>query len=119
MSVRSRFDGDAYVQHNRSIPDGITGLVEYLQDFTKRYPEYSYDVKHVHVDGDHVTFHSHVTIKASHRGDESKGFNIIDTWHVVDGMIGDHWDAIQPLSTSMRLLALFVGGRKANTNTVF
>lgn len=117
--ILDRFDGNAYIQHNRGIPDGIDGLVGYLRTLTKRYPEYSYDVKHMSVDGDLVTFHSHVTMKASDRGDEGKGFNIIDTWRVVDGKVGDHWDAIQPLSASMRLFVLLTGGKARNDNPVF
>ncbi len=118
-AIRERYPSSSYVQHSRGIPDGIEGLAGYLESLTRRYPEYQYDVKHVHVDGDVVTFHSHATLKAKDRGNDRKGFNIIDTWRVVDGQITEHWDAIQPLSGSMRLLALAVGGRVRNTNGVF
>lgn len=118
-AVLSRFDAGTYVQHNRNIPDGIPGLVAYLKDITKRFPEYAYDVKRIDVDGDNVTFHSHATMRAKHRGNDRQGFNIIDTWRLVDGEITDHWDALQPLSFSMRLLGLLTGGKIANSNGVF
>jgi predicted SnoaL-like aldol condensation-catalyzing enzyme len=118
-AVLDRFSGSSYVQHNRGIPDGLPGLVGYVKDLVRRFPEYAYDVKRVSVDGMQVTFQSHVTLKAKHRGNERKGFNIIDTWQVVDGEIGDHWDAIQPLSWSARLLTLFIGGRIAHQNSIF
>lgn len=118
-AFRARFGSSPYVQHSRGIPEGIDGLVDYVSTLAGRFPEYAYDVKNVLVDGDHVTFQSHATIRAKHRGDERKGFNIIDTWRVVDGQIVEHWDAIQPLGLSMRLLVLFVGGRTRNTNSIF
>lgn len=118
-AVRSRFGNASYVQHSRGIPDGIEGLIDYVATLAGRFPEYAYDVKSVLADGDHITFQSHATIRAKHRGDEGKGFNIIDTWRVVDGQIVEHWDAIQPLGLSMRLLALLVGGRTRNPNSIF
>ena len=118
-AVEERFSTGSYVQHNRAIPDGISGLVGYLRGLTKRFPEYAYDVKRISADGDEVTFHSHATMKAAHRGDDTQGFNIIDTWRIVDGQIADHWDAVQPLPFSMRLFVLLTGGRDRNGNGVF
>lgn len=118
-AVLKGFDKGTYIQHNRGIPDGIPGLVGYLKEVTKRFPEYTYDVKRIHVDGDYVIFHSHATMRAKHRGDESKGYNIIDTWRVVDSQIADHWDAVQPLSLQARMLDVILGGRIANDNGVY
>ena len=50
---------------------------------------------------------------------DGKGFNIIDTCRIEGGRIAEHWDAIQPLNFSMRLFALFAGGRRAHDNSVF
>ncbi len=108
-----------YVQHSRGISDGMSGLFAYVKDITKRFPEYTYDVKHITVDGDRVTFHSHATIKKKHRGNDTKGFNIIDTWRIKDGQIVEHWDAIQPLDGSSRLLVLLTGGKVRNANGLF
>ena len=38
---------------------------------------------------------------------------------MVDGLIGDHWDAVQPLDRSMRFYALLTGGRVRNDNGTF
>jgi predicted SnoaL-like aldol condensation-catalyzing enzyme len=108
--VLSKFSFNQYTQHNRNIPDGFSNLVKYVQEFAKKFPEYSYDVKRITADGDYVTFHSHVTTKASHRGNDSKGFNIIDTWKLENGQITKHWDAIQPLDFFMRLYVWLTGG---------
>ena len=119
VAARERFGSNSYVQHSRGIPDRMEGILDYLEALTKRYPEYRYDVRHVHADGEFVIFHSHATMKAKHRGEERQGFNIIDTWRIADGEIAEHWDAIQPLNFSMRLFALVAGGRVKNPNSVF
>lgn len=117
--VLERFGNQAYVQHNRSIPDGMNALVKYVADFAKRFPEYTYDVKHIYADGDYVIFHSHATIKAKDRGNDKKGLNIMDTWRVKNGEITNHWDALQAMDGFMRLFNLFTGGSIRNSNGVY
>ena len=117
--VINRFDNNLYTQHNRNIPDGLKNLVKYVEGLTKKFPEYSYDVKRITADGDFVVFHSHATVKARHRGNDKKGFNIIDTWKLQGGNISQHWDAIQALDPFMRMYAWVTGGRIKNDNGVF
>ena len=118
-AVLERFGNDRYVQHNRAIPDGFPALVSYVRDFAKRFPDYTYDVKRILADGDYVHFHSHVTTRARHRGDDTKGLNISDTWRLRDGQIVEHWDAIQPIDAFMRVYLALTGGRIRNGNGVF
>jgi|GEM_PF-323057 len=117
--VMQKHGEDNYVQHNRNLAEGIPGVIESVEGIVKRFPEYTYDVKKIYVDGDFVIFHSHVTMKEEDRGDESKGLIITDTWRVVDGEIREHWDAIQPLDGSMRFFTLMNGGKIRNTNSIF
>lgn len=117
--VLERFNNSAYRQHNRNLPDKMTGLVGFLEAFVGSYPDYSYDVKHIYADGDFVIFHSHATLDADDRGDDGMGMNIIDTWRIQDGKIVEHWDAIQALDGFMRLYALMSGGNIENDNGVF
>jgi len=117
--VLEQHNNDSYVQHNRNLPDGIEGLVGFLQKFVTDYPAYSYDVKHIYADGEFVVFHSHATLKAEDRGNDQKGMNIIDSWRVKDGRIVEHWDAIQPLDMMMRVYVLLSGGDIRNDNGVF
>lgn len=117
--VLTAFESGGYRQHNRNLLEGIPGVVEYVQRLSKRYPDYAYDVKRIFADGDIVIFHSHVTIRKSHRGNDRKGFNIIDAWKVRDGEILDHWDAIQPLDAFMRFFVWLTGGAIRNGNGVF
>lgn len=117
--VMQEYNNDAYTQHNRSIPDGISGVVNFVKQFAKRYPEYTYDVKHIFADGDYVIFHSHATIQAKHRGNDRKGLNIKDTWKIKDGKIVEHWDAIQPIDGFMRFYIWLTGGSVRNNNGVY
>ncbi len=117
--VLENFNDSAYVQHNRNLPDKIQGLVGFLKDFVEDYPEYTYDVKHIYVDGDYVIFHSHATLEKEDRDNDQKGMNIIDTWRLENGRIVEHWDSIQALDGFMRLYALMTGGNIENSNGVF
>jgi predicted SnoaL-like aldol condensation-catalyzing enzyme len=113
------YGGGSYVQHNRAIPNEISGLVGYVKNMTKRFPEYSFDVKRISADGEYVVMHSHTTLKAKHRGNEKKGFIITDTFRLKDGKLAEHWDAIQPIDAFTRFLFLMIGGRVENSNTTF
>lgn len=117
--ILQRYNDSAYVQHNRNLPDKMTGLVGFLKSFTEDYPDYSYDVKHIYVDGEYVIFHSHATLEKEHRGNDTKGMNIIDTWRIEDGRIVEHWDSIQALDGFMRFYSLISGGDIRNSNGVF
>lgn len=117
--ILERYNDSSYVQHNRNLPDKITGLVGFLKEFVEDYPDYTYDVKHIYVDGDYVIFHSHATLKKDDRGNDKKGMNIIDIWRLEDGKIVEHWDSIQALDTLMRFYSLINGGNIQNANGVF
>ena len=111
--------GGSYTQHNRAIPNEITGLIGYVKTLTKRFPDYSFDVKKIFADGDFVVLHSHTTMKAKHRGNEKKGFIITDTFKLKDGKLSEHWDAIQPIDFFSRFLVLMTGGSVGNNNPTF
>lgn len=60
-----------------------------------------------------------MTAKAVHRGKDNMGLNVIDIWKVVDGKIVEHWDSIQPIDFSVRLLSLFTEVAVKNNNGRF
>ncbi|MDO5614951.1 MAG: ester cyclase [Cruoricaptor ignavus] len=113
------FGSGSYIQHNRAIPNDIEGLVKFIKTMVKRFPEYSYDVKKIFADGDYVILHSHVTVKAKHRGNEKKGFIITDTFRLKNGKLAEHWDAMQPIDFFSRFLMLITGGFIGNNNPTF
>lgn len=117
--ILERYGSLPYTQHNRAIPNDIPGLVSYVQDMVRRFPDYAFDVKRIAADGEYVVLHSHATLKAKHRGNENKGFIITDTFRLHNGQLVEHWDAIQPIDTFTRMLFLLIGGRVQNTNPTF
>lgn len=117
--VLKEYSNGKYKQHNRNMNEGIPGVVENVQELSGRFPDFTYDVKHILVDGDYVTFHSHATVNKKHRGNDKMGFNIMDTWKVQNGQIVEHWDAIQPLNAFMRFYMWLTGGTIRNANGVF
>ncbi|MEO1807419.1 MAG: nuclear transport factor 2 family protein [Bacteroidota bacterium] len=117
--IDRQFGHHNYTQHNRNMNDTIAGVVEMVSGLVKRFPDYTYDVKHIHADGDYVMFHSHVTMNKTDRGNDKKGFNIMDTWKIQGGQIVEHWDAIQALDRSMRFFVFMNGGKIRNDNGVF
>ncbi|MEO0369222.1 MAG: nuclear transport factor 2 family protein [Pseudomonadota bacterium] len=117
--ILEQYNDSSYIQHNRNIPNRIEGLVGFLQEFVEDYPDYTYDVKHIFVDGDFVIFHSHATLNKEDRGNDKKGLNIIDTWRIENGNIVEHWDSIQALDGFMRFYSLLSGGTIRNSNGVF
>ena len=114
-----KYGGGSYTQHNRAIPNEISGVVDYVKTLTKRFPEYSFDVKRIIADGDFVVLHSHCTMKEKHRGNEKKGFIITDTFRLENGKLAEHWDTIQPIDTFSRFLVLMTGGSIGNNNPTF
>ncbi|MEO0899676.1 MAG: nuclear transport factor 2 family protein [Bacteroidota bacterium] len=117
--IMATYGKNPYVQHNRTIPDGIEGLVENLKGIVKRFPEYTYDVKRINVDGNYVTFHSHATMKIKDRGNDQRGFNITDTWRIDKGQIVEHWDSVEAIDKGMRFFVWMNGGKVRNANGVF
>lgn len=117
--IKKKYGGNQYKQHNQSMVDGLEGVLDVVSKFAKQYPDYTYDVKHIYVDGGFVTVHSHATNNKKHRGNPKKGLNIIDIWKVEDGKIVEHWDAVQPINGFMRFLFWMIGGKFRNNNTYF
>ena len=117
--VTKKYGDTPYVQHNRNISDGMYAIIDYVKQFAKRFPDFTYDVKHILADGDDVMFHSHATIRKKDRGNDKKGFNITDRWKIKNGQIVEHWDSIQAIDGFMRFYALLTGGSIRNTNGVF
>lgn len=115
----SDYGSHPYVQHNIGMENGIVGVVKEGQKAVKQFPDFFIDTKQVYLDNEFVIIHSHMTAKKSHRGNDNKGFNVIDVWKVSDGLITEHWDSIQPIDFGVRLYALFTGGNVKNSNSRF
>lgn len=118
-TVLKKFGNSKYRQHNRAIPDGMEGLIKYVKNFTRKFPGYAYDVKHVYADGDFVIFHSQITTSKKDRGNDKKGINVIDTWRIENNQIVEHWDSLQAMNGFLRFVFWLTGGKIANSNGVY
>ena len=117
--IEKTYGKNRYLQHNLTMKDGVSGVIETVKAIVKSSPEYIYDVKYIMASKDMVMTHTHMTTKAKNRGNKNKGFIITDRWKLVDGEIVEHWDALQPISRLFRFF-VWIGGRKIkNGNELF
>jgi predicted SnoaL-like aldol condensation-catalyzing enzyme len=117
--IKKKYGAHRYLQHNLTMSDGITGVIETVEEIVKRSPEYCYDVKYIMASKDMVMTHTHMTTKAKNRGNKNKGFIITDRWKLVNGEIVEHWDAIQPISGLFRFIVWISGRKLKNANPLF
>lgn len=82
------FDGDAYIQHNTTIADGLSGLGAALDAMAAQGIQMIYDTTHmVLAEGDFVLGVSEGTFSGAHTA-------YYDLWRVEDGKIAEHWDVM-------------------------
>ena len=96
--VRTAFEtfvAPGYIQHNPGIPDGrdaaIAAMVPMFSD-----PDFHADLPRVLADGEYGVIHLH-----GYRGDQ-RGGAVMDLYLVLDGLIVEHWDVIQPIPETAR-----------------
>lgn len=86
------FDGDAYLQHNTQIADGLSGLGAALAAMAEQSVEMVYDTVHmVLAQGDMVLAISEGTFGGSPT-------SYYDLWRVADGKIAEHWDIMETIA---------------------
>lgn len=86
------FDGDAYVQHNTAIADGLSGLGAALAAMSEQGISMVYDKIHmILAQGDMVLAVSEGTF-----GGASTSY--YDLWRVADGKIAEHWDVMETIA---------------------
>lgn len=79
-----------YVQHNPMLPDGPEAAVTFLGPMYRN-PESTFEIQRMLVDGDLAAVH----LRAHPAG--RPVLAIADIYRLADGLIVEHWDAIQPL----------------------
>ena len=86
------FDGDAYVQHNTAIADGLSGLGAALAAMSEQGIAMVYDKTHmVLAQGDMVLAVSEGTFGGAPT-------SYYDLWRVADGKIAEHWDVMETIA---------------------
>ncbi len=86
------FDGDAYIQHNTGIADGLSGLGAALQALAKQNIQMIYTTVHqVLAQGNFVLAVSEGTFGGADT-------SYYDLWRVENGKIAEHWDVMEPIA---------------------
>ena len=86
------FDGDAYIQHNTGIADGLSGLGAALAALAKQNIQMIYTTVHqVLAQGNYVLAVSEGTFGGAPT-------SYYDLWRVENGKIAEHWDVMEMIA---------------------
>lgn len=90
-----RYFSPAVVDHDPELAGGRADIIARLEklDWSTGGPQRI--VKHFMVDGEYAMVHHHLIRKPGERG-----IAAMDMFRVVDGLIVEHWDVLQPLPES-------------------
>lgn len=117
--IEKVYGSHKYVQHSVTFEDGVNGLIAGVKGMEDKFPEFYFDIKSIHADGEYVIFHSHLTFEKASRGNDERGMIVVDKWRVVDKEIVEHWDSLQPLERRMSFIYLLLGNPQNHQNGIF
>jgi predicted SnoaL-like aldol condensation-catalyzing enzyme len=80
-----------YIQHNPRIADGREAALTVLEPMFSE-PGREFRIEQILVDGDMAVIHVHAIPEPG-----ARGASVFDMYRLEDGMIVEHWDAIQPV----------------------
>ena len=89
-----RYIAPGYIQHSQMAEPGRDSLKAFLDYIKGVNPNSTQSLKRIFVDDDHVTMHTHVI-----RWPDDPGLSVIDIFRLEDGMVVEHWDAVQDVPT--------------------
>lgn len=83
--------GDAYIQHNTQIADGLSGLGAALEAMAAQGIQMIYDRTH------RVLAHGNMVLALSEGSFGGEATAFFDLWRVEDGKIAENWDVMQSI----------------------
>ena len=86
------FDGDAYIQHNTGIADGVSGLGEALAALAEQGIAMVYDEVHM------VLAQGNFVLAVSEGTFGGVPTSYYDLWRVENGKIAEHWDVMETIA---------------------
>lgn len=86
------FDGDAYIQHNTGIADGVSGLGEALAALAEQGIDMVYDEVHM------VLAQGNFVLAVSEGIFGGVPTSYYDLWRVENGKIAEHWDVMETIA---------------------
>ena len=87
---------DRYIQHNPNVPTGKAGFLQALPGFYQAFPDISWDLKQIWVDGDYVIAHSNYHYVVGDRGKA-----VVDIFRFDGDKIDEHWDVHEEIPAEM------------------
>ncbi len=86
------FAGDAYIQHNTGIADGLSGLGAALAALAEQGIQMIYDRTH------QVLAQGNFVLAVSEGNFGGAPTSYYDLWRVENGKIAEHWDVMEPIA---------------------
>ena len=86
------FDGDAYIQHNTAIADGVSGLNAALAALAEQGIQMIYDETHM------VLAQGNFLLAVSEGTYGGAPTSYYDLWRVENGKIAEHWDVMEAIA---------------------
>ena len=86
------FDGDAYIQHNTAIADGVSGLNAALTALAEQGIQMIYDETHM------VLAQGNFVLAVSEGTYGGAPTSYYDLWRVENGKIAEHWDVMETIA---------------------
>ena len=86
------FDGDAYIQHNTGIADGLSSLGAALGELGKQGIYMIYDRTH------QILAQGNFVLAVSEGNFGGAPTSYYDLWRVENGKIAEHWDVMEPIA---------------------
>ncbi|XMO88169.1 nuclear transport factor 2 family protein [Algibacter sp. AS12] len=85
------FDGDAYIQHNTMIADGVSGLAKALEDMAKQGITMVFTKNHI------VLGEGNFVLSVSEGTFAGNPTSFYDLFRIENGKIAEHWDTIETI----------------------
>jgi predicted SnoaL-like aldol condensation-catalyzing enzyme len=101
----NKFFARDFIQHDPAVPDGQQGLIDQVRENHSLHPRPVTTIKHIIADGSMVMVHAQVSTTPYN---EASGLAFMDVYRLKDGLIVEHWDAMQAVpATSVNGNSMF------------
>ncbi|MEV4234402.1 MULTISPECIES: nuclear transport factor 2 family protein [unclassified Nocardia] len=85
-----------FIEHSPGNPSGRDAFVEFIANAPVAAARL--DIKRVITDDEYAVVHYHMIAP-----DDARGVAVVDIWRLVDGVITEHWDVVQPVPDADQL----------------